>query len=151
MVGLVTACRSCGGRLTVTMADLGMQPASNAFIASLDAVREEKRYPLRAKVCEILRIDIEGTLDRKILPADILVEMNCVARKILEHHDSVVRWNQKRRSIFVKKLGPKKVARIFRRRTKMFRPCPPKKPHSHRKKQDQESVKACSLAPKRCG
>src|SRR5277367_1531547 len=56
MVGLVTACRSCGGRLTVTMADLGMQPASNAFIASLDAVREEKRYPLRAKVCEICKL-----------------------------------------------------------------------------------------------
>jgi len=34
------------------MADLGLQPASNAFLPSLDAAREEKRYPLRAKVCE---------------------------------------------------------------------------------------------------
>jgi len=56
MVGPVTACRACGGRLTVTMADLGMQPASNAFIASLDAVHEEKRYPLRAKVCESCKL-----------------------------------------------------------------------------------------------
>lgn len=56
MVGPVTACRACGGRLTVTMADLGLQPASNAFIASLDAVHEEKRYPLRAKVCESCKL-----------------------------------------------------------------------------------------------
>jgi hypothetical protein len=29
MVGLVTECRACGGRLSVTMADLGLQPPSN--------------------------------------------------------------------------------------------------------------------------
>jgi SAM-dependent methyltransferase len=56
MVGLVTGCRACGGRLTVTMADLGLQPASNAFIVSLDTVHEEKRYPLRAKVCESCKL-----------------------------------------------------------------------------------------------
>jgi SAM-dependent methyltransferase len=56
MVGLVTGCRACGGRLTVTMADLGLQPASNAFIVSLDAAHEEKRYPLRAKVCESCKL-----------------------------------------------------------------------------------------------
>jgi hypothetical protein len=32
---MVTGCRACGGRLAVTMADLGLQPPSNAFIASL--------------------------------------------------------------------------------------------------------------------
>jgi SAM-dependent methyltransferase len=52
MVGGVAACRACGGRLTVTMADLGMQPASNAFLESPAAFEHEKRYPLRAKVCE---------------------------------------------------------------------------------------------------
>jgi SAM-dependent methyltransferase len=56
MVGLVTGCRACGGRLTVTMADLGLQPASNAFIVSLDTVHDEKRYPLRAKVCESCKL-----------------------------------------------------------------------------------------------
>jgi SAM-dependent methyltransferase len=52
MVGLVAVCRACGGRLAVTMADLGMQPASNAFLDSQAAFQHEKRYPLRAKVCE---------------------------------------------------------------------------------------------------
>jgi hypothetical protein len=56
MVGPVSACRACGGRLTVTMADLGMQPASNAFIASRAAIQHEKRYPLRAKVCEACKL-----------------------------------------------------------------------------------------------
>jgi SAM-dependent methyltransferase len=56
MAGLVTSCRACGGRLTVTMADLGLQPPSNAFLASLDEVHGEKRYPLRAKVCESCKL-----------------------------------------------------------------------------------------------
>jgi SAM-dependent methyltransferase len=56
MVGLVSVCRACGGRLAVTMADLGMQPASNAFIESHAAFEQEKRYPLRAKVCETCKL-----------------------------------------------------------------------------------------------
>ena len=56
MVGLVSACRACGGRLTVTMADLGLQPASNAFLESPAAFEHEKRYPLRAKVCEVCKL-----------------------------------------------------------------------------------------------
>jgi SAM-dependent methyltransferase len=34
------------------MADLGLQPPSNAFLASMGGAEHEKRYPLRAKVCE---------------------------------------------------------------------------------------------------
>ncbi len=56
MAGPVRNCRACGGRLAVTMADLGVQPPSNAFLASLEAAREEKRYPLRAKVCEACKL-----------------------------------------------------------------------------------------------
>ena len=39
-----------GNPLAVTMADLGLQPASNAYLPP-DQVGSEKRYPLRAKVC----------------------------------------------------------------------------------------------------
>jgi SAM-dependent methyltransferase len=38
------------------MADLGMQPPSNAFLASLGDAAGERRYPLRAKVCEICKL-----------------------------------------------------------------------------------------------
>jgi SAM-dependent methyltransferase len=56
MVGPVTGCRACGGRLTVTMADLGLQPASNAYLVSPDLAHLEKRYPLRARVCESCKL-----------------------------------------------------------------------------------------------
>src|ERR1700722_21035013 len=68
MVGPVTGCRACGGRLTVTMADLGLQPASNAFIVSLDHAHEEKRYPLRAKVCESCKL---VQLDYDVAPQEL--------------------------------------------------------------------------------
>ena len=62
MAGLITACRACGGRLAATMADLGLQPPSNAFLASLSDARHEKRYPLRAKVCgtcKLVQVDYD--------------------------------------------------------------------------------------------
>jgi SAM-dependent methyltransferase len=68
MVGPVTGCRSCGGRLAVTMADLGLQPASNAFLATLQAAHDEKRYPLRAKVCEICKL---VQLDYDVAPQEL--------------------------------------------------------------------------------
>ncbi|MGC1522619.1 MAG: class I SAM-dependent methyltransferase [Steroidobacteraceae bacterium] len=70
-MGTVTACRACGGGLTVTMADLGMQPASNAFIASLDSAHEEKRYPLRAKVCEVCKL---VQLDYDVAPEELFAD-----------------------------------------------------------------------------
>ncbi len=56
MAGRVQNCRACGGGLTVTMADLGLQPASNAFLTSAAEVADEKRFPLRAKVCDVCRL-----------------------------------------------------------------------------------------------
>lgn len=56
MVGPVAGCRACGGALSVTMADLGVQPPSNAFLPSLEAARDERGYPLRATVCERCRL-----------------------------------------------------------------------------------------------
>jgi SAM-dependent methyltransferase len=56
MAGIVTACRGCGGRLSVTMADLGVQPPSNAFLGSLADAANEKRYPLRARVCATCKL-----------------------------------------------------------------------------------------------
>jgi SAM-dependent methyltransferase len=70
-MGAVTGCRACGGRLAVTMADLGLQPASNAFIASLDSARDEKRYPLRAKVCEVCKL---VQLDYDVPPQELFAD-----------------------------------------------------------------------------
>jgi hypothetical protein len=71
MAGPVTHCRACGARLAVTMADLGMQPPSNAFLASLQAAREEKRYPLRAKVCEACKL---VQVDYDVAPEELFAD-----------------------------------------------------------------------------
>lgn len=44
-------CRACGSELHATMVDLGLHPPSNAYLASRDLIINERRYPLRAKVC----------------------------------------------------------------------------------------------------
>src|SRR5258708_17867066 len=62
MAGVVTGCCACGCCVSVTMADLGLRPASNAFIAPLAAAHDEKRYPLRAKVgesCKLVQLDYD--------------------------------------------------------------------------------------------
>ena len=68
MVGLVTGCRACGGSLSVTMADLGLQPASNAFLDSAADIPKETRYPLRAKVCGSCKL---VQLDYDVSPAEL--------------------------------------------------------------------------------
>ena len=46
-----TQCRFCGAALTETFADLGVSPASNAYLAQEDLHRMEPFYPLHAFVC----------------------------------------------------------------------------------------------------
>lgn len=46
------ACRFCGHALTLTFADLGMSPPSNAYLVPEQLGRMEKFYPLHARVCE---------------------------------------------------------------------------------------------------
>jgi SAM-dependent methyltransferase len=96
MVGLVAGCRSCGGRLTVTMADLGLQPASNAFIDSLAAIQQEKRYPLRAKVCDICKL---VQLDYDVAPEELFgnyVYFSSYSDEWLAHAKAYCDMGQKR-------------------------------------------------------
>lgn len=46
-----SACRFCAAPLTVTFADLGMSPPSNAYLDAEDLGRMERFYPLHAWVC----------------------------------------------------------------------------------------------------
>jgi len=60
--GARTLCRACGGELTVTFADLGLQPPANGFLAPSADLQQEKRYPLRAKVCgacKLVQVDFD--------------------------------------------------------------------------------------------
>jgi len=46
------ACRFCGAPLSLSFADLGMSPPSNAFLEAQALNRMERFYPLHAWVCE---------------------------------------------------------------------------------------------------
>jgi SAM-dependent methyltransferase len=96
MVGLVAGCRSCGGRLTVTMADLGLQPASNAFVEPQAAIHQEKRYPLRAKVCETCKL---VQLDFDVAPEELFgnyVYFSSYSEHWLAHAKAYCEMAQKR-------------------------------------------------------
>ena len=45
-------CRACGAPLRVTMIDLGEMPLANSYLRAEDLERDERRYPLRVRVCE---------------------------------------------------------------------------------------------------
>ncbi len=96
MVGPVAGCRACGGRLTVTMADLGLQPASNAFLNSQADFARERRYPLRAKVCESCKL---VQLDYDVAPEELFgnyVYFSSYSDEWLAHAKSYCSMAQKR-------------------------------------------------------
>lgn len=47
----VPRCRSCRVPLDVTFVDLGMQPLANALLSTPADVADERRYPLKVRVC----------------------------------------------------------------------------------------------------
>jgi SAM-dependent methyltransferase len=53
---LRATCRGCGAGLSVTFADLGLQPPSNDYLPGPEAIGREKFYPLRARVCGTCRL-----------------------------------------------------------------------------------------------
>jgi len=44
-------CRFCSAPLTQTLVDLGKTPLANSYLKSTDEIRDEKSYPLHARVC----------------------------------------------------------------------------------------------------
>ena len=65
---VVTACRACGGELSLEMVDLGEHPLSNAFLTEARLELPEPRYPLRVVVCARCRL---AQLDRNVPPSQI--------------------------------------------------------------------------------
>lgn len=62
------ACRSCGAAIDTVMADLGVQPPSNAYLSSAAEAAGEARYPLRAVVCGACKL---VQLDYDVPPAEL--------------------------------------------------------------------------------
>jgi SAM-dependent methyltransferase len=96
LVGAVYVCRACGGMLSVTMADLGQQPPSNAFLPTVAAAANEKLYPLRAKVCDTCRL---VQLDYDVDPRELFgnyVYFSSYSDDWLSHAQDYCRMAQRR-------------------------------------------------------
>ena len=81
------------------MADLGMQPPSNAFLVSLEDASREKRYPLRAKVCDSCKL---VQLDYDVDPAELFgnyVYFSSYSDEWLEHAKSYCEMARRRFSL----------------------------------------------------
>ncbi|HEX7831026.1 MAG TPA: class I SAM-dependent methyltransferase [Thermoanaerobaculia bacterium] len=65
------ACRNCGATLSLELANLGVQPLSNAYVDPRHVQEPEPRYPLVAYVCEqCLLMQVPPVTSRETLFAD---------------------------------------------------------------------------------
>jgi SAM-dependent methyltransferase len=65
-----THCRSCGGPLAATLADLGVQPPSNAYLSDLGNT-DQRTYPLRAVVCGDCKL---AQIDTDVPPSELFFD-----------------------------------------------------------------------------
>ncbi|NIX77546.1 class I SAM-dependent methyltransferase [Microvirga terricola] len=48
----ITACRACGGALSIPFCDLGVQPVANSYVAVEESGKPDPVFPLNVRVCE---------------------------------------------------------------------------------------------------
>jgi SAM-dependent methyltransferase len=61
-------CRLCHAALERTLVDLGDMPLANAYLASAEDARFERRYPLHARVCEACwLVQVEPVVDPGVI------------------------------------------------------------------------------------
>jgi hypothetical protein len=66
MPGSTPKCRSCGAPLTRTLVDLGLSPLANSYVPMNSAARQDRFYPLHARVCDrCLLVQVDD-----VVPAD---------------------------------------------------------------------------------
>jgi SAM-dependent methyltransferase len=64
-------CRLCHAALERTLVDLGDMPLANAYLASAEDARSERRYPLHARVCESCwLVQVEPVVDPGVIFSD---------------------------------------------------------------------------------
>lgn len=67
----VTACRSCGGALSIPFCDLGFTPLANAYVAPEQAALPDPVVPLNAVVCEsCYLVQLDHVVDAATIFAD---------------------------------------------------------------------------------
>jgi SAM-dependent methyltransferase len=79
-------CRHCGSPLSITLADLGDCPPSNAYLSSIESVGEERQYPLKVMVCSQCRLaQTVDVVDHRHLFADDYAYLSSYSNSWLDH------------------------------------------------------------------
>ena len=64
---MIDACRGCGVQLSTVLIDLGMQPISNALLASTEDFLKEEKYPLVVFVCDVCSlVQLDSSIQRDL-------------------------------------------------------------------------------------
>lgn len=84
-------CRHCGSKMSITLADLGDCPPSNAYLPDIKSIGEERHYPLRVMVCSHCRLaQTVDYVDHRHLFADDYAYLSSYSTSWLEHCKSYV-------------------------------------------------------------
>jgi SAM-dependent methyltransferase len=79
-------CRHCGSILSITLADLGDCPPSNAYLPDIKSIGEERHYPLKVMVCSQCRLaQTVDYVDHRHLFADDYAYLSSYSTSWLEH------------------------------------------------------------------
>ena len=65
---MIASCRFCGTPLKQTLVDLGTTPLANSYLSGLDAIAEERSFPLHVMVCNTCWL-VQTT---ETVPADVI-------------------------------------------------------------------------------
>lgn len=98
-------CRHCGKELSLTLADLGDCPPSNAYLSDVKSIGEERQYPLKVMVCSKCRLaQTVDVVDHKHLFADDYAYLSSYSSSWLEHSKRYVHAMAERFSLDEKSL-----------------------------------------------
>jgi SAM-dependent methyltransferase len=79
-------CRHCGSELSITLADLGDCPPSNAYLPDIHSIGEERHYPLKVMVCSQCRLaQTVDVVDHRHLFADDYAYLSSFSSSWLDH------------------------------------------------------------------
>src|SRR5438093_864973 len=95
-------CRACGADRLALCFDLNDMPLAGGFLASHEAIRAEKKYPLTIHVCETCGlVQIVDPIDPDILFQDYSFSSSTIG-PLVAHFEQYASWMHKR-------FAPKKV------------------------------------------
>ena len=92
----ISACRACGGDLSIAFCDLGEQPLANGYLRTADLSRPEPRFPLEVRVCADCRLaQLAHIVDERAIFCDYAY-LSSTSTSWMAHAAEFARWAAER-------------------------------------------------------